>query len=286
MQILTWIIVVIAALGLAYGAAFAFGAWQWANTTRDLVTQLDAGRVAPAITRYEVAELAPLPAPVQRYFRAALTDGQPIVTAVTLTQSGTFNLGKTADQWKPFTATQRFTTARPGFVWDANITMVPGVPVRVLDAFIAGEGLLRPTILGLYGLGTLQGTGEIARGELLRHFAESVWFPTALLPSQGVVWQAVDDASALATMTDGQISVTMLFRFGADDLIVAVSVEGRATTVGTATVLMPWECRMSNYQTRDGMRVPLTGEALYITPQGEKPYFRGTIDTIAYEFAG
>ena len=286
MQILTWIIVVIAALGLAYGAAFAFGAWQWANTTRDLVTQLDAGRVAPAITRYEVAELAPLPAPVQRYFRAALTDGQPIVTAVTLTQSGTFNLGKTADQWKQFTATQRFTTARPGFVWDANITMVPGVPVRVLDAFIAGEGLLRPTILGLYGLGTLQGTGEIARGELLRHFAESVWFPTALLPSQGVVWQAVDDASALATMTDGQISVTMLFRFGADDMIVAVSVEGRATTVGTATVLMPWECRMSNYQTRDGMRVPLTGEALYITPQGEKPYFRGTIDTIAYEFAG
>ena len=286
MQILTWIIVVIAALGLAYGAAFAFGAWQWANTTRDLVTQLDAGRVAPAITRYEVAELAPLPAPVQRYFRAALTDGQPIVTAVTLTQSGTFNLGKTADQWKQFTATQRFTTARPGFVWDANITMVPGVPVRVVDAFIAGEGLLRPTILGLYGLGTLQGTGEIARGELLRHFAESVWFPTALLPSQGVVWQAVDDASALATMTDGQISVTMLFRFGADDMIVAVSVEGRATTVGTATVLMPWECRMSNYQTRDGMRVPLTGEALYITPQGEKPYFRGTIDTIAYEFAG
>ncbi len=286
MQILTWIIVVIAALGLAYGAAFAFGAWQWANTTRDLVTQLDAGRVAPAITRYEVAELAPLPAPVQRYFRAALTDGQPIVTSVTLTQSGTFNLGKTADQWKPFTATQRFTTARPGFVWDANITMVPGVPVRVLDAFIAGEGLLRPTILGLYAMGTLQGTGEIARGELLRHFAESVWFPTALLPSQGVVWQAVYDASALATMTDGQISVTMLFRFGADDMIVAVSVEGRATTVGTATVLMPWECRMSNYQTRDGMRVPLTGEALYITPQGEKPYFRGTIDTIAYEFAG
>ena len=285
MQILTWIIVVIAALGLAYGAAFAFGAWQWANTTRDLVTQLDAGRVAPAITRYEVAELAPLPAPVQRYFRAALTDGQPIVTAVTLTQSGTFNLGKTADQWKQFTATQRFTTARPGFVWDANITMVPGVPVRVVDAFIAGEGLLRPTLLGLYGLGTVQGTGEIARGELLRHFAESVWFPTALLPSQGVVWQAVDDTSAQATMTDGPISVTMLFRFGADGLITAIHVDGRATTVGTATVLMPWECRMSNYQTRDGMRVPLTGEALYITPQGEKPYFKGTIETIAYEFA-
>ena len=285
MNILTGGLVVIAGLGLAYAAASAFGAWRWSGSIGDLVAQLEAGRVAPAITRYHDAELAGLPAPVQRYFRAVLTDGQPIVTAVTLTQSGMFNLGKTADQWKPFTATQHFSTARAGFVWDANITMAPGVPVRVVDAFIAGEGLLRPTILGLFAMGTVQGTGEIARGELLRHFAESVWFPTALLPSQGVVWQAVDDTTANATMTDGPISVTMLFRFGADGLITAIHVDGRATTVGTATVLMPWECRMSSYQTRDGMRVPLTGEVLYITPQGEKPYFKGTIDTVVYEFA-
>ena len=285
MHILTWAIVVIAGLGLAYAAVAAFGAWRWSGTTRDLVAQLEKGRVGPAISRYHEAELASLPAPVQRYFRAVLTDGQPVVTAVTLTQSGMFNLGKTADQWKPFTATQAFVTARPGFVWDANITMFPGVPVRVVDAFIAGEGLLRPTILGLYGLGTVQGMGEIARGELLRHFAESVWFPTALLPSQGVVWAAVDDSSAQATMTDGPISVTMLFRFGQDGLVTTIRVEGRATTVDGATVLMPWECRMSGYQTRGGMRVPLTGEVLYITPQGEKPYFRGTIETVVYEFA-
>ena len=285
MQVLMWTLVVIAGIAGAYAAATAIGAARWQTTTRNLVTQLDAGRVTPAVARYDVAELAPLPSPVRRYFRAVLTDGQPIVTAVTLTQSGTFNLGKTADQWKPFTATQHFTTARPGFVWNANIRMAPGVPLRVVDAFIAGEGLLRPTILGLFAMGTLQGTGEIARGELLRHFAESVWFPTALLPSQGVVWQAVNDTSAQATMTDGPTSVTMLFRFGADGLITAIHVDGRATTVGTETVLMPWECRMSNYQTRDGMRVPLTGEALYITPRGEKPYFKGTIDTILYEYA-
>ena len=285
MQIMKWLLGGIVALGATYAALSAFGAWRWSGATGDLVARLYAGRVAPAITRYHAAELAALPAPVQRYFRAVLTDGQPIVTAVKLTQSGMFNLGKTADQWKPFVATQHFTTARAGFVWDANITMFPGMPVRVVDAFIAGEGLLRPTVLGLYAMGTLQGTGEIARGELLRHFAESVWFPTALLPGQGVVWQAVDDTSALATMTDGPISVTMLFRFDAEGLITSIHVEGRAMTVGTATVLMPWECRMSNYQIRDGMRVPLTGEALYITPEGERPYFKGTIDTLIYEFA-
>lgn len=72
---------------------------------RQLVKQLERGRVAPAVGRYNATELADLPAPVQRYFRAVLTEGQPGVTAVTLTQSGTFNLGKAADQWKPLSAT-------------------------------------------------------------------------------------------------------------------------------------------------------------------------------------
>ena len=285
MQSLTRALVVIGGLGVTYVAASTFGAWRWSGATSDLVAKLDAGRVAPATSRYDVAELADLPAPVQRYFRAALTASQPIITALRLTQTGRFNLSATADQWKPFTATQAFTTSRPGFVWDANITLFPGLPVRVVDAFVDGEGLLRPSVSGLYAMGTLQGAGEIARGELLRHFAESVWFPTALLPSQGVVWQAVDDTSATATMTDGPISVTMLFRFGGDALITAIYVRERAAMVGKQTVLMPWKCRMSNYQTRDGMRIPMTGEALYITPQGERPYFRGTIATLAYEFA-
>ncbi len=285
MPLLTWIIVAAISLTLVYFAAGAYGAWRWQHATDILGSELDDGRVTHSISRYNSAELAGLPEPVKRYFRAVLTDGQPVVTAVTLTQSGIFNMSATAAAWKPFTAAQNFVTARPGFVWNAKIMLFPGVPVRVVDAFIAGEGLLRPSILGLYGLGTLQGTGEIARGELLRYFAESVWLPTALLPSQGVDWQAVDDTSSKATITDGPISVTMLVRFDKNDLIASVYVQGRAMTVGTTTVLMPWECRMSNYLTRDGMRIPLKGEALYITPQGERPYFKGTIETLAYEFA-
>lgn len=285
MSIVTWVAAALAVLGLAFTATADLGARRWSGVTRDLMVKLDRGRLAPAVSQYHEAELAGMPAPVQMYFRAVLTDGQPIVSALTLTQSGMFNLGTTADQLKPFTAAQHFTTARPGFVWDAQITMFPGVPVRVVDAFIAGEGLLRPTILGLFDIGSMQGRGEIARGELLRRFAESVWFSTALLPSRGVLWTAVDGSFASATMTDGPTTVTMLFRFGADDLITAILVDGRATKVGDATVLMPWECRMSNYQTQDGMRIPRTGEALYLTAQGEKPYFKGTIDTLIYEFA-
>ena len=57
-------------------------------------------------------------------------------------------------------------------------------------------------MLGLFTVAQAQGQGsdELARGEFMRWFAEAPWYPTALLPSQGVRWQAVDDTSAQATL--------------------------------------------------------------------------------------
>jgi len=40
----------------------------------------------------------------QRYFRAVLRDGQRIVTAVTVKQTGSFNLDPAGERWKPFAA--------------------------------------------------------------------------------------------------------------------------------------------------------------------------------------
>jgi hypothetical protein len=285
MHILIWAGVILLGLGVAFVAASALGAWRWKTATGDLTALMNAGRSGPAIRRYDAAELAGLPTPVQRYFRAVLTDGQRIITGATVTQAGMFNMSATVDQWKPFTATQYVATRRAGFVWNAMITLFPGVPVRVLDAYVEGQGTLRPSILGLYSMGDIVGGAEIARGELMRFFAEAVWYPTALLASQGVVWDAVDSKSATATLTDGPISLTMLFRFGADDLIASIHADARGGTVNGTAVMMPWECQMSNYQTRDGMRVPLTGEVAYITAEGERSYFRGTIQRIAYQFA-
>jgi hypothetical protein len=280
-----WIGAGLLGLIVVYCGLLAFGAMLWSRSMVTLVTRLQAGREPRLRKHYDAGDLAGLPAPVQRYFRAVLTDGQRIVTGVRLAQSGDFNLGTVADRWASFTATQHFATRAPGFVWDARIAMFPGVPVRVVDAFVGGEGLLRPTILGLWSLGTLQGRGEIARGELLRYLAESVWFPTALLPSEGVEWEPVDDRAAIATLRAGPVGVTMVFRFDEDGLVQSVFVSERATKVGNVAVMMPWECRLGEYQMQGGMRVPLWGEAISILPEGPHPYFRGRITSISYAFA-
>jgi hypothetical protein len=49
-------------------------------------------------------------------------------------------------------------------------------------------------------------------------------------------------------------------------------------------VMAPWEGQWSNYQMRDGMTVPLTGEVAWVRPEGRKSYFQGTVTLLTYEW--
>ena len=145
--------------------------------------------------------------------------------------------------------------------------MVPGVPVRVHDAYVAGEAVLHASLLGLFSLVDMRGGGDVAEGELMRFFAEASWYPTAPLPSQGVRWEAVDDRSAYATLTEGIISMTMLFTFDEQGLIETVGTEARGRTVGGEVVPTPWQGRFWNDDERCGVRVPLDGDVAGCYPR-------------------
>lgn len=270
----------VAGTGLA-----CYGASRWAQRTRALLKRLESARVPPAPARYSVQELEGLPVPVQRYFRAVLKEGQPLIAALSVDHGGSFNMSESGEQWKPFTSRQRVVTQPPGFVWNGSVALLPGLAVHVHDAYIAGEGILHPAVLGLYTLMNLRGSGDVALGELMRYWAEAPCYPTALLPSQGVRWTARDADSAQATMADGPHTVTLLFRFTDEGLIESVRAEARGRTVGKAVVMTPWEGRWWNYQARDGMRVPMSGEVAWLTPGGRMPYWRGTITSLKYEYA-
>ena len=86
-------------------------------------------------------------------------------------------------------------------------------------------------------------------------------------------------------MEDGDISMTMRFTFNATGLIESVRADARGALVDGKLVMMPWEGRMSNYQERAEMRVPLTAEAAWLTPDARMPYWRGRITSADYELA-
>lgn len=208
-----------------------------------------------------------------------------MVAGVRLRHRGEFDLGEDEPAWKPFTSEQWVTTQRPGFVWDGRVVAAPGLAVHVHDAYVGGVGVLRPALAGLFTLADLRGTPALAEGELMRWLAEAAWYPTALLPSQGVRWEAVDAHAARATLEDGAVRVTLTFRFADDGTMTAARAEARGRTVDGRIVMTPWEGRWSNFQWIDGMRVPLDGEVAWLTPQGRKPYWRGSVTRLEVRFA-
>ncbi len=275
--------------GLVIGlAALAYGQWRWQRDSTALVAAIDAARLPLPITRFyrsDLAEVANLPAPVNRYFDKVLQDGQRVASTVRLSHEGTFNMGETQAKWAPFTSKQLVATYRPGFDWQGHIRMGPGLFVGVHDAYIAGRGVLTAKFMNTVTLADLAPTPALAQGELMRWLAEACWYPTALLPSQGVVWSAVSEHSARATLADKGNRVSLLFHFNADGLIERVSSDSRPRTVGKNTVNTPWVVTVGDYQKYDGMLVPTTGEAAWVLPSGHYPYWRGRITHIEFDWA-
>lgn len=84
---MTWIIWIIVAVGVLAAAVLglaAYGNARWAEATQALRARLQATRLPPAVTRYDSRELDGLPAPVQRYFRAVLKEGQRFLLSLGL----------------------------------------------------------------------------------------------------------------------------------------------------------------------------------------------------------
>ncbi len=277
-----WIAIIGVLIIVSFGIAAIYGSYRWQSDTDRLRAKLTNGQrtIEPKI--YDQKEIEGLPDPVQRFFRTVLKDGQAIVAMVNLSQQGQFNLSETENQWSPFTATQLVTTQRLGFDWDARIQMAPGLNAFVHDTYLLGEGSLHASLLGLLTVAKIPSTPEANQGELLRFFAEATWYPTALLPSQGVRWEAIDDISARATLTDGATTVSLVFQFNAEGAIATMRAEARYRDKLTA---MPWSGRFWEYSVRDGMLIPLEGEVGWEYPEGTRLYFKGRTTEINYEFA-
>jgi hypothetical protein len=277
------LLLVLAALLLVLAVAVLLAGARWRSATARLVARLQAasGDGAPAV--YSSSELDGLPAPVARYLRTVLKDGQPIPRRARIEQHGTFAVKATPDGWRPFTAVQQFAARPAGFVWDARIRMAPGLDFLVRDAFVDGRGSMYGTILGLVPVVNVHDTPDIADGALVRFLAEAVWLPTALLPSQGVRWTPIDATSARATLTSGGTTVSLDFHFGADGLVERIYAPARGRDVAGTSVPTPWEGRWLAYAERGGVLVPVRGEVAWILPTGPLPYWRGEIGEVRYD---
>jgi hypothetical protein len=254
------------ALGALLGRALA---------TRQLrrdVRQLFAQSVAVAPQVFRVAQLAGLPAPVQRYFRRVLPDGQPYLRGLRWRHTGQFKTDLKKD-WVAITGEQYVRADPPGFIWQGTKRWF-----TARKEYVAGRGALTVRLGG--ALAIVQGHGpHYDQGELLRWLSESILLPTALLPGKWLRWQAVDAQSARLLFTYQGEELTYLVRFNEADELVQCETQRYFDD----DTLLPWVVRCAHYQERHGVRIPTELEANWLLDGNLQPYARFIVRELAYD---
>jgi hypothetical protein len=278
------ILAVTVLFGVAFGVAIGIGTFRWNSTTAQMVEKL-----LPAIRQQGPAtisfkDLNKLPAPVARYVRMALREGQPFIRSARIMHSGEFLTNVQNNTWSHFTSTQSFSADPPGFVWDAKIRMAPLMDVRVRDAYVAGKGLMEARVFATLPVMDQREKTELNAGALQRYLAEAVWFPPALLPSDNVVWSAMDNTHARAMLIDSGTNVSLEFTINEKGEITRIFTPGRFREMNGKFELTPWEVRVWNYQDKNGMRIPIEGEVMWQLPGKSLPYWKGRIVEAEYDF--
>ncbi len=268
---------------IVFGVIIWIGTAKWNSMTSDMVAELHEA-AGLKVKTVSFKDFDHLPAPVARYLRRALTDGQACVLTARVSQGGEFLTSQENEAWRPFTAMEHFTASPPAYVWDAHIRMALLMRLRVRDGYQAGKGSMEAEANGVIPVFDEKGGQELNSGSLQRYLAEAVWFPTALIPGAGVTWSAIDATSARATLTDGKTTVSVIYHFDKQGDVTDITSPGRYREVEGKFVLTPWEVRVWDYVEQDGMRTPRAGEAAWLLPQGRQRYWKGKITDVQYEF--
>lgn len=229
-----------------------------------------------------IKNLDELPPPVQRYLQIAIQDRTKSIHHVRLKQSGELQLEPAGEAYRGFKAHHLANGCRPAFLWDAGIQMIPSV--RVLDSYSGGTGSGSVFLLSAIPLQGRSDEKHLNSGALFRYLAEAVWYPTALLPSRRLTWSEVSETSALATLKDGDVRVSLEFRFSEKGLVESIYAEERYGLFGEEYRKHPWEGRFYDYREVDGLLVPHKAQVGWHLPDGYWLFWKATVEEIRYEY--
>jgi hypothetical protein len=225
-------------------------------------------------------ETGRLPAPVQRYLTLAIRDRARSVCSVRLRHGGRFRT-RPGGGWLPIRGEQYFAADPPGFLWWGRLHVGPGVWVDARDQLVDGRASLQARLESTITVGNAVGP-EIDQGGMLRLLGEMVWFPTSFVDERFVSWEAIDDRTADAALSQHGREVEATFHFRRDGLPRMVTAQ-RYRDTPRGAVLTPWTAKLDGYRLIDGLLVPLEVEARWHLDSGDWPYAQFKVERIEYD---
>lgn len=144
------------------------------------------------------------------------------------------------------------------------------------DMYYDGRGYLEVKLLSVIKIADAKGK-EIDQAALLRWLAETPWFPTALLPSEELKWEPIDNNSAKVILIDKNLTVEGVFNFNEQGQIT----QFKAKRYKDKT-LENWTGYYSDYKKIEGMQIPFYVEVVWNLESGDFSYAKFKVDRIEY----
>jgi len=156
--------------------------------------------------------VADLPEPARLFFLHAISPGTPLSAWAEIDLTG--SMRQSPETPRMSIRAREVLHPGEGFIWYARARSGP-VSVRVVDHYYREAGAVDIALFGLVPMGRESGT-DVARSSRGRLAAESIWIPTALLPREGVRWEAVDDERARVMLTIDGEELALILTIDAD----------------------------------------------------------------------
>lgn len=263
---------------VALCAALAAGIWLQLSDRladrREISRLLALQPAKPAL--FDPAIVADLPKPARDYFNFTIAPGTPLRTVAIIRMSGLMGLGTKADpNYRDMEAEQHL-AAPEGFVWQVRSGIISGTDATAWGRF---------RLLGVVPVGRGGGDADFARSAFGRYVAEAVfWTPAALLPSEDVTWQAVNENTARVTITHNGMTQSVDVVIGDGGRPVEVSLQ-RWTNANADKEfrLQPFGGTLSEFREIDGFTIPfhVEGGNMFGT-EDYFPFFIADVRSISF----
>lgn len=225
----------------------------------------------PAPSNVTEADLAGLPAPVQRYLRVTGVVGQPRVANYHLRFQGRIRSAPDS-QWMPFEAQQQSDAVSHTRLFFMRARMF-GLPVEAWHRLVDGHATMRVTLAGLIPIVNAHGA-EMDRAETVTLLNDMCLLAPGTLLDPAIRWEAIDERSARARFTNGghTIAATLVFR---DDGYLADFVSDdrlQAAPDGKTFRRLRFSTPIRDYRTFGPVTVVGFGEGKWHPPEGAFAY--------------
>jgi len=224
------------------------------------------------------ADIKSLPSSVQKWLEFSQVLGKEGIITIKVDQKAEMRLKK-EQAWMPLTARQYFTTNEPGFIWIAKIKAAPLIHIVGKDKYVDGKGNMLIKIMSLVTVADGKGK-EVDQGTLLRFLAETVWFPTAALEDY-IKWEEINDNSAKATMTYGNVKASGIFTFGDNGEVKNFAAQRYKELDGEYS-LETWSIDVSAYKDFSGIKIPTKGEIIWKLAEGDFNWYNFKVLNVEY----